>query len=344
MGRKRDEDGRTRLAAASAGELGSRLLVLGAPGAGRALLAELEGIALTHRGLFAYEANGADELAWELCSPGANDELFDSTLVYLPKGRERRELLLDYAVSWLRPGGTLALVGTKAEGVKSARKDVERRGRDLRVRVGHHAQLLLATVDAPRPFAPAWTRWEDPLLPIALWSLPGVFAHGRLDDGSRMLLQAWRAEHVDDAPLAVLDLAAGAGVMGLAIAAWSVRAPVLTLSDADALATASARRSAQEAGVDAEVVLGDGYAALGTQRFDRIVCNPPFHQGVATEYGVADRMIREAGAHLRPGGELWLVANAFLQYEEAFRATFAQVDEVARDRRFKVWRGRRARA
>lgn len=45
-----------------------------------------------------------------------------------------------------------------------------------------------------------------------------------------------------------------------------------------------------------------------------IVSNPPFHQGVHTDYQASERLLQRAAEHLAPGGELRLVANSFLKY------------------------------
>ena len=69
--------------------------------------------------------------------------------------------------------------------------------------------------------------------------------------------------------------------------------------------------------------------------------NPPFHAGVRTTSAVAIRMIEGAPAHLESGGEMWLVANRFLDYLTPLREAFARVDVVHEDNKFRVYRTRR---
>lgn len=339
---KRKEDGRLRLVADVANtHFAARTLVLDAPREGRASL----GLpAPTFRGFHAADVVDAGELLTADALLGRETAgAFDAALVFLPKGRERRGLTLDFARAQLRPGGKLALVGTKPEGIKGARKDVDARGERMLVQVGHHAQLLVVEVPDPGATSWPWSSWEDPDLPLPIWSLPGVFAHGRLDDGSRALLGAVR-EHADIGGWErVLDVAAGAGVLGTTVARWrqgmGEALPELWLLEADILGVAAAAKTAAEANIPAEVRASDGYAALGAkQNFDVVLCNPPFHRGVATEYSVADRLIRGASDHLRRGGELWLVANRFLAYQDALNEAFAVVEERLDDGRFRVWR------
>ncbi|HTL15314.1 MAG TPA: methyltransferase, partial [Thermomonas sp.] len=78
-------------------------------------------------------------------------------------------------------------------------------------------------------------------------------------------------------------------------------------------------------------------------RFDAIVCNPPFHalgRGERPDLGRA--FIAAAARALRPGGQLWLVANRHLPYEEALGAGFGQVEAVAQQGGFKIVRAVKA--
>jgi 16S rRNA (guanine1207-N2)-methyltransferase len=74
---------------------------------------------------------------------------------------------------------------------------------------------------------------------------------------------------------------------------------------------------------------------------DTVIMNPPFHKGRAAEPDLGRAFIRAAAGMLKPGGQLWLVANRHLPYEAALAQSFAQVEEVAGDTRFKVLRAAR---
>ena len=62
---------------------------------------------------------------------------------------------------------------------------------------------------------------------------------------------------------------------------------------------------------NAQVVLGDGLAAVPGRRFTLVVSNPAFHVGHATSSAVAEAFIRQAFWALGPRGRLVLVANRF---------------------------------
>jgi len=262
-------------------------------------------------------------------TPGAD---FERAVVYLPKGRRRRDYLIAYAGALSQ---TLIVVGQKRAGIKSATKQLATLGAIQETAHGSHCQLASLQLSERQPL-PQLDEWvaEFEARGLRLMTLPGVFCDGRLDDGSDLLL-----EHLvlpDQGTL--LDLGCGAGALGL----WAKRqhpSLCVTLSDVDELSVESARRSAQRNELDVRCVRSDVYSALD-ERFDVIVSNPPFHQGVDTDYEVTQRIIGEAAAYLATGGELWLVANHFLPWREPLEAHFGRVDLVHASNRFKIWRAR----
>ena len=74
-----------------------------------------------------------------------------------------------------------------------------------------------------------------------------------------------------------------------------------------------------------------------TGRFDMIISNPPFHDGLQTSLTAAETLIRGAVKHLPIGGQLRIVANAFLPYPDILDATFGSHEVLAQNGRFKVY-------
>lgn len=263
----------------------------------------------------------------------SSDEVYDVAVVYLPKAKRRQDLLLALAAS---RSTRLLVVGHKRVGIKSARKRLRELGEVLSVEHGGHCQLIALELSERRA-APNLDDWEQrfDVGHLGLVTLPGVFCDGRLDDASALLLEHIRWPDSGR----VLDLGCGSGVLGLS-AKRSRPALEVMLADVDPLAVESARRGARLNALKTRCVESDVYSAIDG-RFDLVVTNPPFHQGVSTDYDVTRRIIAEAPAHLTPGGELWLVANHFLPWREPLEASFSSVELVHADGRFKVWRARR---
>ena len=73
----------------------------------------------------------------------------------------------------------------------------------------------------------------------------------------------------------VIDLGTGSGALALAIAAACPHAAV-TATDCSAAALATAQANAQRLGLEVRFAEGDWWSAVGTERFDLAVANPPY--------------------------------------------------------------------
>lgn len=265
-------------------------------------------------------------------------ERYDVVLSHLPRGRAVTEALIQQAVAALKPGGRLYLVAHKRAGIKGAVAHAARllgRAGVVRYKGGYHVALGIKERTVPQPVR------ESSLLviqldgaPTLLVSRPGAFAWGRLDDGTAALVRAMEIQPDE----ALLDLGCGTGLLALAAAR---RGAHVTAVDADLCAIESARLTLQANGVTGEVSLSDCAQAVLDRRFDVVLCNPPFHQGVGVEYDVAHQMIRDAATVLRPGGRFYLVSNAFIRYEREMEGKFTAVQEMLNDRRYRVLRAMR---
>ena len=265
---------------------------------------------------------------------------FANVVLFLPKSREATDFLLTALSQRLPADGSLFLVGEKKAGIERAARQLGALGQASKLDSARHCQLWV--VHGPRtsadPQPDAWLqrhRLERAGMSLEILSLPGVFSHGRLDVGTALLL-----EHLDDLPEgAVLDFGCGAGVVGAALAR-RYPASSLHLLDVDAFAVASSRRTLAANGLAGTVIAGDGIAAAPTG-LAAIVSNPPFHSGVKTDYRTTETLLAEAVRHLRPGGELRLVANSFLRYPPLIEAAFGNCRTLAERDGFKVYSARR---
>jgi len=285
-----------------------------------------------HQNRRAYHAASGDDVrfgAWFTA-----EQPFETALVGMPKETERLRMTLSMVGAASVPGGRVVLIGRNDSGIKSA-------GRHLTEIIGDnevldfrfHARALSATVSVPasRSSLDDWEtvfRAEIAGRSVEVHDFPGVFSHGRVDEGTRRLLDVLDV----DTSARVLDVGCGSGVIG----AW-LRAggSVVGSCDVDALAVEATARTAGSA------FASDVYSDV-TETYDVIVTNPPFHAGVRTTSAVAIRMIEEAPAHLVAGGEMWLVANRFLDYLTPLRDAFARAEIVSEDNKFRVFRARRA--
>ncbi len=258
-------------------------------------------------------------------------------LLHLPRGRALQQESLRLAAALLRPGGRLYFVGATREGVKRAIEEARAIFGRVGVLVkkgGYHAAVTErpdVDVDLPEVTYEA----TDVLVagePAQLVSRPGVFAHGRLDDGAAALIAGMRV-----APgQRVLDLGCGTGIVGLAALRQGAQ---VTAVDVSARAVAATRQTLVANGYpEATVVLSIGASAVAQQYFDVVVTNPPFHKGAGVDFEVAQLFVADAARLLRGGGTLYLVANAFLNYRPWLQEHFTQIEVVWENTRYHVYK------
>lgn len=262
----------------------------------------------------------------------------------------RRWLLVARDV--LGAGGVLFVAGLNSEGIRSVIADAARVFGPA-VREDYRAKGRIATFtggDIPVD-EPAWLRepgvapgtWQDFRLQVgasvlSLVTQAGVFAGAHVDAGTQLLLDALP----DQVTGAVLDIGCGAGALGLAAA--RLGADRVDLTDANLPAVQAAAENIRRLGLTGcRAVAGDVYDAIGDERYDLIVSNPPFHRGKTVDTSVADRLINGAPDHLTTGGTLVIVANAFLAYGKRMERVFRRVETVTATRRYQVLRAREPR-
>src|SRR5260221_3052639 len=188
----------------------------------------------------------------------------------------------------LKPGGRLYVVGAKDRGVLSMAKRMQTLFGNVETLEISKGQRVLCS----RKMGPG--TWSPDTGQISLVST--IFAEGKLDEGTRLLIEALEVHTTDVA----LDIGCGAGFIGLHIARLASKGQV-TMLDASLAAVDMARHRAEQGGLtNVQVLPSDGVQAVQAQRFDLVVTNPPFHlAGIQTTH-VADRFMRQAAHCLRP--------------------------------------------
>ncbi len=273
------------------------------------------------------------------------DPRHDVVVAYLQKGKEANDCLLALAGSVVSPGGRVFLVGENSAGIKPYAARLEEHVGPIEFSdAARHCVLYEARATSTRAGVSLET-WEKRFhVPagtggIDVISLPGVFSHGRLDEGTALLLR-----HLpSDIRGSVLDFGCGSGVIGATIK-WRHPDCDVSLVDSNAFALVAAQRTFSVNGLTPRAIRPvDGIDGVGDQRFDLIVSNPPFHQGIGTDYTVVSRFLHSCEQHLTDAGVLVMVANRFLPYERMMPKVL-QMSLVAEDTKFKVLRGRMHRS
>ena len=258
---------------------------------------------------------------YTLCEASATIDVAVMNMLYQP-GNAWMIYGIQLAAYALKPGGSLYIEGAKDRGVLSMTKRLQSLFGNVETLEISKGQRVIRS----RKLGVTPTSAEQ----IAL--IPTVFAEGKLDEGTRLLLEALEVHTTDVA----LDIGCGAGFIGLHIAHLATKGHV-TMVDASLVTVDVARRRVEESGLaNVQVLPSDGAQAVLEQRFDLVVTNPPFHLGGIQTTEIAEHFIRQAAQVLRPRGRFYLVANRFLKYEPTLRASFKTVAEIGGNTRYKV--------
>ncbi|MDN4501958.1 methyltransferase [Alteromonadaceae bacterium BrNp21-10] len=266
------------------------------------------------------------------------DEQYDGIVCYMPKAKEHAKMLLANLASNLKTNGMLLLIGENKSGIKSAPALLGNFGQQvIKEDSARHCTMFKVIVDVTVPEFDL-DQWQQSYsltinqTKLQICSLPGVFNHGKLDDGTALLLA--QCDNVPKGKL--LDFACGAGIIGCYLGLKNPQAQI-TMSDISALALHCAEQSAVLNGIEAKVIASHGLVDI-TDKYNAIYTNPPFHTGVKTDYQVTESFIQQVKGHLLSKGSLTIVANAFLKYSTLLQQHLAEPKVLAGNSRFKVYR------
>ena len=263
---------------------------------------------------------------------------FDQAIIFVPKSKELLNYLLHNVVSRLGLGASIFLVGEKKAGVERAAKQLQPYGQALKLDSARHCQMWQVTINTTVT-AKALADWAQqytvatPNGDLTICALPGVFSQNRLDVGTAALLPF--LSKVTSGKIA--DFGCGAGVISAYLAKLNPKNRIFAM-DVDAFALASTRMTFEKNDLAPEqleitAVTGIEDAPLFLHA---IVSNPPFHQGIQTDYNASESLCKTSRRHLKSGGELWIVANRFLNYPLLIEQNFGQCTTKADQQGFKV--------
>ena len=274
------------------------------------------------------------------------NQTYDQVVVFLPKSKELVQYLLYQAARHLTPTGQILLVGEKKVGIERASKQLTQFGKTLKLDSARHCQLWLChdiEEQKEKPLQQWLNQYQVQVASIEqtveVISLPGVFSHGRLDQGSALLI-----ENLTNLPKGdLLDFGCGAGVIGTLLKKIYPKQTVYFL-DIDAFALESTRLTllANDITIDESVQIIAGRGVIDAPKnLAAIISNPPFHQGVRTYYKASEDLLNQAIKHLKTGGELHIVANNFLRYSHLIEQQFKFCNTIAQRHGFNVYQAKR---
>lgn len=261
----------------------------------------------------------------------------ESAVVFLPKSKALINMTLALVSSLVKEDGVIVLAGTNNAGIRSANSAYETQiGPVEQKMVGNHSALYVGKnkkLGAGKKLADflSFSDLSHNETKLRTAYLPGVFSADGLDEGTKLLLDTIPYEN----KAKVLDIACGAGIIGAIYKKNSPKSEI-TLSDISNIAIEATKETLRANDLQGTVLLSNGFSSINGF-FDLIVTNPPFHTGVSTDYSFIEDFTAQAKNHLNKGGEIYVVANAFLPYREKLEK-IGPTEIAAQTNKFIVWR------
>lgn len=268
----------------------------------------------------------------DICAPLSSE--YKHVIIYLPKAKARLQYVLDFAMSALSSDGQIWFVGENKGGIKSLNKNLKADFEHIeKMAMGKHSAIVCAQTPQRKTefdLNNYFIQHENEH-GLSLRSLPGVFSQEKLDKGTQVLLK-YLPRKIKGR---ILDFGCGTGTIASYIS-QNREYEELELIDDDFLAVKSAQTNIEDNRIEyTEAFASDGFSEIH-DRYNWIVSNPPFHQGIKTDYNVTESFLRQAKDYLKLSGKLLIVANEFLNYEVILREHFKGVTTVAKENGFKV--------
>ncbi|MFT6925728.1 MAG: 23S rRNA (guanine1835-N2)-methyltransferase [Psychromonas sp.] len=180
--------------------------------------------------------------------------------------------------------------------------------------------------------------WEVEKREWKIHNHANVFSRNHLDIGGRFLM-----DNLPEGDFAkIVDLGCGNGIIGMAAAEAYPKAQI-TFIDESYMAIDSARINMhknlpEEQAENARFVVNNGLVGFKPRTYDLILCNPPFHQQQTITDQIAWSMFNDAHFCLVEDGELMIVGNRHLDYQDKLERIFGNCELVSENKKFVLLR------
>ena len=265
---------------------------------------------------------------------------FDVALIKLSKNLAMLEYQLHQLVSH-RPNATILAAGKTTQVTSGVLKLFERFYSDVTTSLAKKKSRLIFASAAKSKFpevAPL-KGFHWPQHDLQLDAYANVFSREQLDIGGRFVAENLPS---DLTAKKVIDLGCGNGLLGVATVKETTNAPAhVTFVDESFMAVESARYNVEQNHPEAlnhcEFIQNDCLSGFKSNSVDTILCNPPFHQQNAITEHIALQMFKDAKRVLVDGGDLYVVANRHLPYQEPLKKHFGGFKVFAQNAKFIIY-------
>jgi len=276
-----------------------------------------------------------------------NDFLLPAVLpasVYYRVSKEKPlvHYLLNAVLAALPIGGRLLLSGYKGDGTKTyiekacamvgARKSVEKGAGGALLAIIEKRKQPVTTLDDS-----GYAELQLINAELSLFSKPGIYGWKKIDSGSVLLAEQIPAllDTMPAGPASVLDLGCGYGYLSV-IARQYLPEARFVATDNNVTALLACAKNFDVHNIAGDTLADDCGAAI-TEKFDLIVCNPPFHKGFDVHGDLTLQFLQSAQARLKRGASAVFVVNQFIGLEQRAKPLFGECRLLAERDGFKVF-------
>lgn len=258
----------------------------------------------------------------------------DQIFFRLAKEKALVHYIVNESLSLLPIGGILWIAGEVKEGIKSLLEKLEdfpslkisqERGKARLVRVEKTTAITTPILDDR-----GYGSWHE--LERGYVSKPGIFGWSKLDEGTELL---WKTLPADLSPRSILDLGCGYGWLAVEAGKRWPKAE-LVATDNNVTALLAAEQNFVRLGLKKWAITPSDAGDEIEQKFDLILCNPPFHQGFAWEGDLSLKFLQAAARLLSLDGTAYFVVNSFIPLERKAAPFFPSIKTLENNGRFKV--------
>jgi 16S rRNA (guanine1207-N2)-methyltransferase len=244
--------------------------------------------------------------------PDALPQGYECVFIDCPKQHLETEGLIALALS--RSSGWVVAVAANDAGGNRLKSLFGTFGLEANQLSKHHCKIVWVT-DAPKANAGQIEKSLTLLKPKQheiearlWWTVPGLFGWDKIDSGSKMLMNYVPS----DLRGVAADFGCGFGYLSTELLTRCGGISSIEAYDNDWRALLATKANA---GSKLVVQWQDMKTYNPLPKYDIIVMNPPFHAGKQMDITLGELFVRKAYASLRAGGQLFMVANQKLPYE-----------------------------
>jgi 16S rRNA (guanine1207-N2)-methyltransferase len=261
----------------------------------------------------------------------------DLVVLAFPKSKAELNFTLSMIAHTTSSETNIVIVGDNKSGIKSLEKLTKETLINCnKVDSARHCLLVAAKLIPSFPIFSLedWYEYYDVSIEttqVKVAALPGVFSQKGLDKGTKILLENFP----ETTGTSVLDFCCGSGVIASFIGK-KYTGIYLSLLDVSALAIASAEKTLHINKLTGDVFASNSLSKV-TKKYSTVISNPPFHQGVNTNYQATESFLKGIKSHLHKAGQVIVVANSFLQYEPIMKSAIGKTQKLTTTNGFTIY-------